>query len=163
MTDLGNDAIRGVTKKGVVTSIAGGQARGFKDGDATRTCSSSPQGVVFDGWDNILIADKDNHCIHIIYQTRGGWDVGEGRGEGVRVVTSSLTLAGSGRAGSQDGEGKAAHMNRVMALALDSRARLLVAAYASAPGQLRVDLKCQPLGWRAHERKARTRVLGEVR
>ena len=48
------------------------------------------------------------------------------------------TLAGSGRAGAEDGEGKAAQMNRVTALALDSRARLLVAAYASAPGQLRV-------------------------
>jgi len=126
VTDLGNDAIRRVTKKGVFTTNAGGKARGFKDGDATSTCFSSPQGVVVDGRNNILFADKDNH-IRIIYQTRGR-DMGGGR-EGVRVVM----LAGSGKAGAEDGEGKAAQMNRVMALALacDSRARLLVAEYAS--------------------------------
>ena len=43
VTDLGNDAIRRVKKKGVVSTIAsGGKARGFKDGDATTTCFSSP-------------------------------------------------------------------------------------------------------------------------
>lgn len=92
------------------TCCAGSTTAGFVDGDALTAQFDEPWGVVADANGNLYVADSANHAIRKV--TPDG------------TVT---TLAGSGRAGYQDGKGNAALFNTPRALVLDGQGNLLVA------------------------------------
>ena len=108
--DSANDCIRKVTTaEGRVTTVAGcaGQTE-FADGEGAAARFDSPEGVVVDGNNNILVADLHNHCIRMI------------AGANARVTT----LSGNAEAGAVDGA--SARFTRPQNLALDEGGRLLV-------------------------------------
>ena len=92
-----------------VSSVAGENA-GFKDGTGTQAMFNDPKGVAMDLSGNILVADQANHSIRLV--TPAG------------VVT---TIAGNGKGGFLDGQGKAAQFNQPMGVAVDSKGVIYVA------------------------------------
>ena len=73
IADSLNHRIRTVTSAGVVTTVAGGGVAGYSDGVGTQALFNFPYGVVMDygqyGSGNLLITDRDNHCIRMISGT----------------------------------------------------------------------------------------------
>ena len=90
VADFGNDSIRKITTDGLVTTLAGSGNRGFADGQAASASFNLPFGVAVDGDGCTIVADFGNHRIRKI--TADG------------AVT---TLAGSGNAGFNNGQGAA--------------------------------------------------------
>jgi hypothetical protein len=77
-----NSKIRSITPAGVVTTIAGTGAQGFKDGPASSALFSGPVSVAVDPMNNILIADIFNYKIRELstsgmVSTIAGTTVGE--------------------------------------------------------------------------------------
>jgi FG-GAP-like repeat/NHL repeat len=111
VADNSNHLVRKVTSAGVVTTIAGGAGvPGNLDGDIGSARFNFPRGMVFDGTDNLYVADSGNNVIRKI--TSAG------------VVT---TLAGSGASGGADGTGTAASFDFPQNLALDGSGNIYVA------------------------------------
>lgn len=111
VADNENDTIRQVTSAGVVTTLAGSQARdGNADGTNNLAQFNNPYGVTVDSVGNVYVADTDNNTIRTII---GG------------VVA---TLAGSpGQSGSLDGTNSGALFNRPTSLAIDAVGNIYVA------------------------------------
>ena len=65
IADAGNERIRKVNKKGVISTVAGNGDSGYSGdgGLATSTSLESPRGVAVDAVGNIYIADYSNHRI----------------------------------------------------------------------------------------------------
>jgi serine/threonine-protein kinase len=93
-----------------VTTLAGSGSRGSTDGQGTLASFENPRGVAVDGSGNVYVADYDDHRIRKI--TPSG---------------SVTTLAGSGSAGSADGQGKAASFNEPFGVAVDAGGNVYVA------------------------------------
>ena len=57
VADTGNHAIRKVTPDGVVTTLAGTGAPGFRDGPGAQAQFDGPMGVAVDGAGRVIVAD----------------------------------------------------------------------------------------------------------
>ncbi|WEK36978.1 MAG: SMP-30/gluconolactonase/LRE family protein [Candidatus Pseudobacter hemicellulosilyticus] len=67
VTDL--HKIRKITPQGVVSTVAGGNASGFRDGDAANARFNTLNALVMDANRNIYVADEMNHVIRRISAT----------------------------------------------------------------------------------------------
>eukprot|EP01114_Cavostelium_apophysatum_P014455 TRINITY_DN3762_c0_g1_i2.p2 TRINITY_DN3762_c0_g1~~TRINITY_DN3762_c0_g1_i2.p2 ORF type:complete len:559 (-),score=94.24 TRINITY_DN3762_c0_g1_i2:279-1955(-) len=90
---------------GLVSTIIGSGRRGLVNGEALESDWKSPTGLAFDWNGNLLVADKDNHVIRSVSM----WCP-------ERTVS---TLAGSGKAGYQDGPNEEAQFNCPTSIAVD--------------------------------------------
>lgn len=65
ISDQGNNAIRMINKKGIITTVVGNGTKGYKgDGDKpTLALLNAPNGITIDKWDNLYIADMGNHVV----------------------------------------------------------------------------------------------------
>ncbi|HAT80628.1 MAG TPA: hypothetical protein DCS17_04285 [Flavobacterium sp.] len=105
--DTGNNAIRGLTSAGVVTTVSGGTL-GFLDGHQTVAQFNQPYGIAVDTRnDDIYVADTFNHKIRK-----------------VSAFTVS-TFAGSTQ-GYTDGTGSAAQFDTPMGLVVDTNGNVFV-------------------------------------
>jgi len=109
VADNGNNAIRKITPKGVVTTLAGSGIRGSSDGIGGAATFNQPQTLTVDGSGNIFVADRGNNLIRKI--TPDG------------VVT---TIAGTGTAGSANGIGTAASFNGPAGITIDASGNLYI-------------------------------------
>ncbi len=110
VADTSNHLIRKIDISGNVTTLAGTGDAGFNDGNGTSASFNSPVGITVDVLGNIFVADYENHSI--------------------RKIDSSgnvTTLAGSGSAGSSDGNGTSASFNSPNELSIDSEGNIYVA------------------------------------
>ncbi len=114
VSDKGNHQIRKITPSGVVTTIAGSGKPGFQDGPGTKASFSSPFGIAVNDLGHVFVADSKNHRIRQI--TPDG------------IVT---TLAGSGKAGSEDGEGSEAGFNLPWGVMTDGGWTIYVSGHLS--------------------------------
>ena len=109
-TDANNFCIRKITPDGLVTTVAGNRFPGYLDGTGEFALFVYPTGIAINRDGNIYIADRGSHTIRKI--TPDG------------TVT---TLAGTGEAGYQDGQGTEAKLHDPITLALDSKGNLFIA------------------------------------
>lgn len=92
-----------------VTTLAGSGVAGFAEGPAHTARFRWPVGIAVDGDGNVYVADSGNHRIR-------------------RISAGQVTtLAGSGRAGWEDGPAAVAEFNRPLDVAVDSEANVYVA------------------------------------
>jgi DNA-binding beta-propeller fold protein YncE len=111
LADMGNHALRKVTRTGVVTTVAG-SGKGYADGVGTAAHFNSPWGIVVDAHGTIFVADKDNHCLRKVAPADG----------------TVSTLAGKGQVkGWSNGSGESARFSWPRGLALDTDSQLIVA------------------------------------
>lgn len=66
IADAGNNLIRKITPAGIVTTLAGNGAAGWKDGVALQASFDKPSGIAIDKQGNIYIADAGNNRIRLI-------------------------------------------------------------------------------------------------
>lgn len=109
VTERINHSIRKITPGGVVTKFAGTGAAGYWDGACLSARFNQPEGMVFDSWGNIYVADRGNNRIR-------------------KISPSGLvsTLAGGPTYGTADGTGVAARFNNPYDLAQDSQGNLYI-------------------------------------
>ncbi len=109
--DTNNQRIRKITSGGVVSTLAGTGAAGFRNSAGNVAKFKNPQGVVVDGSGNVYVADQNNHRI--------------------RKITSSgvvSTLAGMGTLGGfVDGVVSVAKFSYPQGVAVDSSGNVYVA------------------------------------
>ena len=98
--DCWNHRIRQITSDGIVSTFAGGGKRGelvkngWKDGQDTAARFNAPCGISIDQYDNLYVADANNHCIRKF--TPGGrvtTIAGQGAQKGFRDGPASQSLA----------------------------------------------------------------------
>lgn len=109
VADNGNNLIRKITSKGVVTTFAGSGVRGATNGTGIAASFNQPQALAIDSAGNIYVADMGNNLVRKI--------------TALGVVT---TLAGSGSAGSANGTGAVASFNGPAGLAVDASGNVYV-------------------------------------
>ena len=63
VADHDNNRIRKITAAGVVTTIAGSNGQGYKDGDGAAAYFNNPDGMTIDKNGNLYVADTRNHAI----------------------------------------------------------------------------------------------------
>ena len=142
VTDDLNNRLRKVTSTGVVSTLAGQSASGFRDGYENNAQFDFPCGIVVDGSGNIYVADADNNRIRKIVNQRAVRTVPAGKfhfpsdvaldGSGNLYVNDDSAqvfritpagarslLAGSGVTGYQDGVGAGASFIQTWGLAAD--------------------------------------------
>jgi DNA-binding beta-propeller fold protein YncE len=109
--DIANNRIRKITTDGLVTTIAGSGAWGYKDGKASEAEFLMPMDLCVDKKGNIYIADIGNHCIRKI--------------DSNNVVT---TIAGkAGIVGYVDGKGNNALFYQPHGIAVNEQGEIFVA------------------------------------
>jgi formylglycine-generating enzyme required for sulfatase activity len=115
VADFYNCRIRKITSGGLVSTLAGGGGKGpngfgYADGQGAVASFSGPTGVAVDNSGNVYVADSYNNRI--------------------RKITASgtvSTLAGSGSAGFDDGQGTAASFKYPHGVAVDNADNIYVA------------------------------------
>jgi len=110
VAELNTSLIRKITPAGDVITLAGSGGFGFADGTGAAASFYRPYGIAIDAAGDLFVADSENNRIRKV--TQGG------------VVT---TFAGSGVAGSADGEAASASFQRPGGLAFDAAGNLYVA------------------------------------
>ena len=110
VADTGNHAIRKVTPEGVVTTLAGTGAPGYRDGPGRQAQFDGPMGVAVDAAGRVIVADAYNDRIRAIAPDG--------------TVT---TLAGGPAPGDADGPGAQARFDTPCAVLVDTRGRIVVA------------------------------------
>ena len=110
VADSNNHEIRKIViATGVVTTLAGSTTSGSADGNGTAATFKFPRGITTDGT-NLYVADTYNYTIRKIV-----------------IATSAVTtLAGSGSAGSADGNGTAATFNLPRGITTDGTSLYVV-------------------------------------
>ena len=108
--DTFNNSIRKIDPDSQVTTFAGMQAEGFRNGDAMNAQFRYPVAIVFDKQGNLFVADEGNYCIRKI--TADG------------IVS---TFSGSGTAGTIDGDHATAQFYFINDMVADSQGNLYVA------------------------------------
>ncbi len=114
VADDTNDKIRKITPSGMVSTLAGGDSKGYADGAGNVAQFNTPTGVAVDASGNVYVADFNNHKIRKI--TPNG------------IVT---TLAGSSK-GFADGTAINAQFNYPYGIAVDASQTLYIADAANA-------------------------------
>ncbi len=109
VADYNNHRIRKITPAGVVSTLAGSGAPGFRDGTGTLANFNVPASVAMDTAGNLYVADSRNHCIRMI--TPAG------------MVS---TLAGNSIPGFVDGTGAVAKFNTPVGVTVDANGNLYV-------------------------------------
>jgi sugar lactone lactonase YvrE len=110
VADTGANLIRRISRRGLVTTIAGDGRAGFRDGPASAARFDGPIGVAVDKAGNVYVADTYN--------------------DRVRLITPAgqvRTLAGGAGIGFADGQGSRAAFNTPCGVALTADGGLLVA------------------------------------
>ena len=110
ISDQNNHSIRKISPSGEVITIAGNQKAGAVDGRGGDASFRSPAGICIDNRGFIYIADRGNNLIRVISP------------EGI-----VSTLAGSGKTGFADGNGKTAMFNAPTGIAVDRAGYVYVA------------------------------------
>ncbi|MCG8275485.1 gluconolaconase [Stenotrophomonas sp. NLF4-10] len=110
VADTGNHAIRKVTPRGEVTTLAGGGVPGFADGNGRDARFNGPMGVAVDDAGRVYVADTWNDRIRAIEPDGRVW-----------------TLAGGDRPGWADGQGDQARFDTPTDLKLAADGTLWVA------------------------------------
>ncbi|HEV8167903.1 MAG TPA: SMP-30/gluconolactonase/LRE family protein, partial [Pyrinomonadaceae bacterium] len=109
-TDAGeNNRIQQIAPDGKIISIAGG-VEGFGDGVEGKALFNTPSGLAIAPNGNLIVADTGNNCIRRVP---------------VRGETS--TVAGNGKPGYADGEGRKAQFNGPIGVAVDASGNIYVA------------------------------------
>ena len=108
--DTGNNAIRRITVDGTVSTVAGGQEPGYRDGPGADALFNGPIGVAVDPVGRVIVADAYNDRIRAILPDG-----------------TVATLAGSGRRGILDGPLTDAQFDTPCGVAVDSRGAIYVA------------------------------------
>jgi len=116
VADSGNHLIRKITPERVVSTFAGSR-RGFGNGPAGTAQFDNPHGLAVDSSGNVYVADSSNHRIRKITITQTGRDVS--------------TIAGNGRAGSQNDTGTAAQFSFPTDVAVDAAGNVYVADFSN--------------------------------
>jgi serine/threonine-protein kinase len=102
--------IRKITPSGMVTTLAGTPAQGYKDGSGAAASFNTLEGLAFGPDGNLYVADSKNNVIRKVTPTG--------------IVT---TFAGSGVVGSANGQGGSASFNQPSAIVFDSNGTMYVA------------------------------------
>jgi hypothetical protein len=102
VTDVLNNCLRKVAKDGTVTIFAGTGQQGFRNGPKEQATFFYPFGLVRTSQGHILVLDKGNHSVRLIYADTG-------------MVT---TFVGCGVAGCKDGPKETAMLNTPYGLCL---------------------------------------------
>jgi len=125
VADINNDAIRIVSRDGVVTTIAGGpDMGGHRDGPAGEAMFDGPHGVAVSADGVIAVAEAGGHVVRLITPVNEP-------GEPARYEVS--TAAGThGKEGMQDGPAAQALFNSPHAVAWDEDGGLLVVDIGNA-------------------------------
>ncbi|KAH3767484.1 NHL repeat protein [Pelomyxa schiedti] len=111
VTEQGSSRVRRVSMEGNVTVLAGSPSGGYADGRGPKALFRGPWGIVFDkSTRTLVVSDSENHRIRRV--TLDG------------TVT---TIAGSSKAGSQDGECSSAQFNLPRGVCVDSTGAIYVA------------------------------------
>ena len=114
VADANNQVIRKITPSGTVTTYAGNGDQGFANGPATSASFNSPKGVAVDASGNVYVADTGNNLIRQI-----------------SLSGEVTTVAGSGSAGSNNGNVAVATFNQPVSVAVDASGILYVADYGN--------------------------------
>jgi serine/threonine protein kinase, bacterial len=110
VNDTYSNRIRKIEPTGVVTTIAGSGYPSKSDGTGKSSGFDHPHGIAVSASGDLFVADYNNHTIRKI--TPSG------------IVT---TIAGSGKRGDCDGEGKSASFSAPFGIAIDPFENLIVA------------------------------------
>jgi sugar lactone lactonase YvrE len=111
VTDRDNSCIRRITPAGVVTTFAGsGSERGSADGPRLSARFMVPSAIAVDSADSLYVADTGNHKVRKI-----------------SVSGEVTTLAGSGQAGSTDGNGAEASFYEPQGIVVDMSGNVFLA------------------------------------
>jgi sugar lactone lactonase YvrE len=110
VADTVNHAIRKIDTQGNVTTLAGGNGPGLRNGSFSQARFYFPSGIVVATDGTIFVSDTLNHCIRKI-DTQGNTSI----------------FAGSGQNGYQNGPATVAQFHMPIALAIDSQNQLYVA------------------------------------
>lgn len=110
VADTGNNAIRRITPDGMVSTMAGGIAAGYRDGAAHDARFNGPIGVAVDVGGRVIVADTYNDRIRVVQQDG--------------MVT---TLAGAAGAGYVDGSLADARFDTPCGVAVDHAGNIYVA------------------------------------
>jgi gliding motility-associated-like protein len=110
VADAGNNLIRMITIAGVVSTIAGNNAKGNANGAALNATFNNPSGIAIDLAGNIFISDSGNNLIRML--SPAGF---------------VITLAGSGVAGHFNNIGVLAKFAYPVGLTIDASGNLYVA------------------------------------
>jgi streptogramin lyase len=108
--DTFNNSIRKINSDGQVSTFAGMQAEGFRNGDANNAQFRYPVAIAFDKPGNLFVADEGNYCIRKI---------------SIDGIVS--TFSGSGTGGTTDGDHSTAEFNFINDMVADNRGNLYVA------------------------------------
>jgi len=99
VADIGNHAVRIVSKDGTVTTLAGGpDKQGHKDGPAKDAMFNAPHGVALSPEGIIAVAGASSHVVRLITPTEHGY-----------IVSTYAGVAGE--TGMRDGPAKQALFN----------------------------------------------------
>ena len=109
VTDLDHAAILKISETGMVTTIAGGQAIGYKDGTGQSAQFNRPMGITIDPQGNLYIADAANAAIRKI-----------------TVSGQVTTIAGGKTVGFADGIGGAAEFDSPEGITMDALGNIYV-------------------------------------
>ena len=114
VADAGNNLIRQISPSGFVKTFAGTGIQGSTDGPSVAASFNNPVSIAVDLNNNVYVADAGDHVIRLI--TTAG------------IVS---TLAGSGVAGSADGQYRAASFNNPSGITADVAGNIYVADAAN--------------------------------
>ncbi len=118
VADAGNNAVRCITKDGIINTIAGTGAAGYSGdgGPAIAAKLNHPTGVTIDAAGDLYIADEKNNVVRKVSPARNG---------------KIATIAGTGRPGNAGDNGPArnAQLNNPTGIAADTAGNLYIADY----------------------------------